>query len=264
VSNQKSEETKQEFQAKDSLSKRLMNLKVGVIPLPLYLILAVIIYAASVYGKLPADMIGGFAVIMIMGILLGDLGLNIPILKDIGGPAILAIFVPSIMVFYNLINPAAMNSITALMKTSNFLYLYISCLVAGSILGMNRKVLIQGFLRMFIPLLVGTVAAIATGLLVGSLFGFSIHRTFFYIIIPIVGGGIGEGIIPLSIAYSEILGKAQETFIPQLIPAAMLGNIVAIMTAGFLKKLGEKRPELTGNGLLVKTGNDQAILAEQN
>ena len=251
-------------QATETGFMRFLSFKIGVIPFPLYLILALIIYAASIYGKLPADMIGGFAVIMIMGILLGDVGQKIPILKDIGGPAILSIFIPSIMVFYKLINPSAMNSITALMKGSNFLYLYISCLVAGSILGMNRKVLIQGFVRMFIPLVVGTLAAIAAGLLVGTLFGYSVHRTFFYIIIPIVGGGIGEGIIPLSIAYSEILGKPQETFIPQLIPAAMLGNIVAIMVAGYLKRLGEKRPELTGNGLLVKTGNDKELLTVQN
>ncbi|MBP2644410.1 MAG: cimH [Firmicutes bacterium] len=264
MSSQKMNETMMTGQATETGFKRVLSLKVGVIPFPLYLILALIIYAASIYGKLPADMIGGFAVIMIMGILLGDVGQKIPILKDIGGPAILSIFIPSIMVFYKLINPSAMNSITALMKGSNFLYLYISCLVAGSILGMNRKVLIQGFVRMFIPLVVGTLAAIAAGLLVGTLFGYSVHRTFFYIIIPIVGGGIGEGIIPLSIAYSEILGKPQETFIPQLIPAAMLGNIVAIMVAGYLKRLGEKRPELTGNGLLVKTGNDKELLTVQN
>lgn len=242
---------------------RMINLKIGVIPLPLYLVLASIVYGASIYNKLPADMIGGFAVIMIMGIFLGDVGQKVPVLKDIGGPAILAIFVPSIMVFYQVINPAAMKSITALMKGSNFLYLYISCLVAGSILGMNRKVLIQGFLRMFIPLTVGTIAAVSAGLFVGSLFGYSMHRTFFYIIIPIVGGGIGEGILPLSLAYADILQQPQESFIPQLIPAAMLGNIVAIMSAGFLKRLAEKRPDLSGNGLLVKTGEEKELLAAQ-
>ncbi len=251
-------------QPKEASGLTLMNFKVGVIPLPLYLVLALIIFAASIYGKLPADMIGGFAFMMIMGIFLGDVGLKVPVLKDIGGPAILSIFVPSIMVFYNLINPSAMKAITALMKGSNFLYLYISCLVAGSILGMNRKVLIQGFMRMFIPLVVGTLAAVAAGLLVGKLFGYDFHRTFFYIVIPIVGGGIGEGIIPLSIAYSEILGKPQESFIPQLIPAAMIGNICAIMIAGYLKKLGERRPELSGNGVLVKSGNDAEVMAAQS
>lgn len=239
---------------------RLINVKVGVVPLPLYLILAVIIFAASMYNKLPADMLGGFAVIIIMGILLGDVGLKTPILKEIGGPAILSIMVPSIMVFYNIINPSALKAITAVMKTSNFLYLYISVLVVGSILGMNRKVLVQGFLRMFVPLIVGTATAIAAGLLVGTLFGYSIHRTFFYIIIPIMGGGIGEGILPLSIGYSGILKIPQEALVGQLIPAAVIGNIVAIICAGLLKRLGEKKPELTGNGILVKTGNDKELL----
>lgn len=243
---------------------RVLNFKIGVIPFPLYLLLALIVFAAAFYGKLPADMIGGFAVIMVLGIFLGDLGQRIPVFKNIGGPAILAIFIPSIMVFYNLLNPSAMNAITALMKGANFLYLYISCLVAGSILGMNRKILAMGLVRMFIPLIVGTLAAISAGLLVGTLFGYSLQRTFFYIIIPIIGGGIGEGIIPLSIAYSQILNLPQESFIPQLIPAAMIGNIVAIITAGCLKRLGEKRPELSGNGLLVKTSDHNELLAEQN
>ena len=44
-------------------------------------------------------MIGGFAVIMIMGIFLGDIGMRIPILKNIGDPAILSLFIPSLLVF---------------------------------------------------------------------------------------------------------------------------------------------------------------------
>jgi malate:Na+ symporter len=243
--------------------QKISSSKIGVIPLPLYLILAVIIYGASIYGKLPADMIGGFAVMMIMGIFLGDVGLRVPILKDIGGPAILSIFIPSIMVFYNLLNPPALKAITALMKTSNFLYLYISCLVTGSILGMHRQVLIQGFLRLFIPLVIGTLASVAVGMAVGTLTGLGAHYTFFYIIIPIVSGGIGEGILPLSMAYSEILQQPYEKLIPQLVPAAMLGNVVAIMLAGYLRRLGERKPHLTGNGLLVKTGDDELLKAAQ-
>lgn len=243
---------------------KLMKIKVGSLPLPLYVVLAGIIFAAAVYGKLPADMIGGFAIIMALGMLLGDVGMKMPILKDIGGPAILSIFVPSIMVFYNLLNPTAMKSITAIMKTSNFLYLYISCLVVGSIFGMSRKILVQGFIKMFIPLTVGTLSSIGVGLLVGSFFGYDVHRTFFYIIMPIVSGGIGEGILPLSLGYAEILNQPSELFIPQLIPAAMLGNIVAIICAGFLKKFGEKNPAYNGNGLLVRTGEDKELLEEMN
>lgn len=235
----------------------------GVLPLPLYLVLATVVFAAAYLGKLPADMIGGFAIIMVMGIFLGDLGSKIPVLNIIGGPAILAIFVPSFLVGMNLLHPAALESITGIMKKSNFLYLYISCLVAGSILGMNRKILVQGFTRMFAPLVVGTIAAITAGITVGLLFGYTPYKTFFFIVMPIMGGGIGEGILPLSLSYAEILNKGQEEFIALMIPAAMLGNIVAIVSAALLKRLGEQKTELNGNGMLVKTDNDQEFLKEQ-
>lgn len=243
---------------------KLMQIKIGVVPLPLYVTLAAIIFAASVYNTLPPDMIGGFAVIMILGILLGDLGNRIPILKDIGGPAILALLIPSILVFLNLINPASMKAVTTLMKTSNFLYFYISCLVVGSILGMNGKVLIQGFTRMFVPLVVGTLSAVGMGILVGLLFGYDVKHTLFFIIVPIIGGGIGEGILPLSIAYSSILGESAESFVGQMIPAAVIGNILAVVCAGLMMRLGEKKTHLSGNGSLVKADKGDDLLQEKD
>jgi len=238
---------------------KFITLKIGVVPLPLYLVIAFIIFTASINKKLPADMIGGFATIMIMGIFLGELGKKIPILKNIGGPAILCLFIPSYMLYAHILNPTSVKAITAVMKTSNFLYLYISVLVAGSILGMNRKILIKGFTRMFVPLIVGTIAAIAAGILVGLAFGYTPYRTFFFIVMPIIAGGIGEGILPLTLSYSQILQQGQQVFVAQMIPAALLGNVIAIVSAGLLKRLGEKKPALTGNGVLVKSGNDDMI-----
>lgn len=246
----------------------LGSIMVGNLTLPIYLIVAVLILLAAVLGKLPADMIGGLAIMMTLGMLLGDLGLKLPILKDVGGPAILSIFVPSCMLFYGLLNPDSVKAITVFMKTANFLYLYISCLVVGSILGMVREVLFQGAIRMFVPLIVGTVVAAGLGTLVGTVCGLGTHHTFFYIVIPIISGGVGEGILPLSVAYSEIMNASPEKFISTLVPAAMLGNVFAIMTAGYLKKLGERKPQLTGNGTLVKSkdtldmSNPQASLGK--
>ena len=89
------------------------ELKIGPVPAPVYLVLAVIVAAATIFGQLPADMVGGIAIMMVMGILLGDIGLKVPILKDIGGPAILSIFIPSAMVYYGLLNSDAIKAITA-------------------------------------------------------------------------------------------------------------------------------------------------------
>ncbi len=244
--------------------RKLMDITVGPVPILIYIPIVIVVIGAAMTKKLPIDMIGGFACIMIMGFLFSDVGAKIPLLRNIGGPAILCLFIPSAMVGYGILNPEMEKATVALMKTSNYLYLYIACLVAGSLLGMNRRVLIQGFLRMFVPLAVGTLAAVAAGLGAGALFGYDMKHTFFFIIIPIMGGGIGEGVLPTSIAYAEILGKTQGEMIAQLIPAALIGNVVAIVSGGVLKRIGEKYPQFNGNGLLVRGGDDADLLKAQN
>lgn len=236
--------------------------QVGPVPLPLYLAMATVVLGASAAGRLPADMIGGFAAIMLLGLPLGELGSRLPVLKHIGGSAILCLFVPSALLAWQVMNPALHHAIEAVMKASNFLYLYIACLVTGSMLGMNRRVLIKGFLKMFVPLAVGTAAAIACGCLAGLALGYEVKHTFFFIVMPIIAGGIGEGILPLSLAYAEITGQAQPALIATLIPAALIGNVVAIISAGVLRHIGEIRPQHSGKGLLVRSGDDNDLLAE--
>ncbi|MGN8063343.1 2-hydroxycarboxylate transporter family protein [Ralstonia sp. 22111] len=246
--------------ARLSLWRTLLAYKIGPLPLPVYTAIAVITQLAAVQNKLPNDMIGGLAVLMLLGFLLGEIGTRLPVFRHIGGAAILCLFVPSALVGYKVIDPAMVKALTTAMKTANLQYLYIACLVAGSILGMSHRVLVQGFMRMFVPLLVGTFAAVVAGVVVGLLFGYNPKHTFFFIVIPIVGGGIGEGILPLSIGYSEILGRPQAELVAMLVPAALLGNVVAILSSGVLKWLGEKRSGLSGNGELVKSGADADLL----
>jgi malate:Na+ symporter len=243
-----------------SLRRTISSYKIGPLSVPIYVAIAAITILAAMTKKLPNDIIGGFAVLMLAGFLLGEIGSRVPVLKHIGGTAILCLFVPSALVGYNVMDPEMLKAVTTTMKTANLQYLYIACLVAGSILGMSHKVLVQGFMRMFIPLLVGTTAAVIAGISVGLLFGYNPKHTFFFIVIPIVGGGIGEGILPLSIGYSEILGRPQAELIAMLVPAALLGNVVAILSSGILKWIGEKKPHLNGNGVLVKSGDDAELL----
>ena len=241
----------------------LSNYKIAGMPVLMFVAVALVTVIATLTKKLPNDTIGGFAVLMLSGMLLSEIGGRIPVLRHIGGPAILCLFVPSALVGYKLMDATALKAVTTTMKTANLQYLYIACLVAGSILGMNRKILIQGFLKMFVPLLVGTAAAVGAGMLVGLFFGFSPKHTFFFVVIPILGGGIGEGVLPLSIGYSEILSTPQAQLVATLVPAALIGNVVGIVASGMLKRFGEKYPKYNGEGMLVRTGEDQALLKEQ-
>ncbi|QZI70042.1 2-hydroxycarboxylate transporter family protein [Pseudomonas protegens] len=230
--------------------------EIGVIPLPVFLGIAVIVYLSAHLGFLPKNMIGGLAIIMTMGVFFGQIGARLPILKDIGGGAILCLMVPSVLVFYGFFGQATIDATKMLMKEANFLYFVIASLVVGSILGMSRFILVQGMMRMFVPLLAGTVAAVVSGLIVGKIAGYSLHHTFFFIIVPIIGGGIGEGILPLSLAYSSILGGAPEDYVAQLVPAAVVGNIAAIICAGILARVALKRPDLNGEGSLIRAKDE--------
>lgn len=242
--------------------RTLGNAEVGSVPLVLFVGIAIVVAVAAYANVLPKNMIGGLAVIMTLGFAFAKIGRMVPILKDIGGPAILCLMVPSALVYFEMFAPHTLATVHLLMKEANLLYFVIACLVVGSILGMNRVILIQGMVRMFVPLVVGTVVAILTGLLVGTLFGYSLYHTFFFIIVPIIGGGIGEGILPLSLAYSAILGQTPDVYVAQLAPAAVVGNIFAIICAGVLVRLGVRRPELSGSGMLIRSHEDNSVFTQ--
>jgi Na+/citrate or Na+/malate symporter len=141
-------------------------------------------------------------------------------------------------------------------KSSNFLYLFIASIIVGSILGMDRTVLVKGFLKIFAPLAAGSMAAGAVGTLVGTALGLGAYHTFFFIVIPIMAGGIGEGAIPLSMGYSEILHQAQGDLFAQVLPPVMLGSLTAILLSGTLNYVGKRYPALTGEGRLQRDEHD--------
>lgn len=251
---------------KASLSKgrlaTLCSYEIGVIPWPYFLGIAAIVFFSAHYGYLPKTMIGGLAVIMTMGVFFGQIGQRLPILKEIGGGAILCLLLPSVLVFYGFFGKTTLDATRMLMKDANFLYFVIASLVVGSILGMNRFILVQGMIRMFVPLVVGTLAAVCAGMAVGVLFGYTPYHTFFFIIVPIIGGGIGEGILPLSLAYAHILGGTPEQYVAQLVPAAVVGNIVAIICAGALARIALKRPSINGEGVLIRAREQNDLFKE--
>jgi len=58
-------------------------------------------------------------------------------------------------------------------------------------------VLIKGFLKIFVPLAAGSIMAMLVGTGVGTLLGLGAKHTFFYLVVPVMAGGVGEGAIPL-------------------------------------------------------------------
>jgi malate:Na+ symporter len=242
----------------------IVDYKIGIIPLPIFFILLAVISAFAATGKVPSDILMAIVLLSMGGFTCAELGKRIPIIRNIGAAAIFATFIPSYLAFHHLLPDSILGSVTEFTKDSNFLYLFISCIIVGSILGMDRGVLVQGFLKIFAPLAAGSLVGGAVGTLVGVLLGLGAYHTFFFIVVPIMAGGVGEGAIPLSIGYSQILHQPQGELFAQVLPPVMLGSLTAILLSGTLNYVGKKYPHLTGEGRLQPGEHDELTREEED
>lgn len=227
------------------------NWKVGIIPLPLFLLAGGLIALDCLGGKLPSDIVVMVATLAFFGFACGEFGKRLPILGKLGAAAICATFIPSALVHYGLLPDVVVESTTKFYKSTNILYLYICCIIVGSIMSMNRTTLIQGFMRIFFPMLCGEIVGMVVGVGVGTALGLEPFQVFFFIVLPIMAGGVGEGAIPLSIGYAALMHMDQGVALGRVLPMVMLGSLTAIVIAGGLNQLGKRFPHLTGEGQLM-------------
>ncbi|MBQ9433041.1 MAG: 2-hydroxycarboxylate transporter family protein, partial [Synergistaceae bacterium] len=170
---------------------------------------------AAMLGVLPAGMAGCFAFMIVCGAILQELGDHLPIVNTfLGGGPVVIIFGMGFLRYMNFFGmfdvisgiigkggstKILMQNIDTFFKPAGaFLDFYIAALITGSILGMNRKLLVKAAARYF-PAIFGAIA-VSFGLaaFAGSITGFGVVKAILLIALPIMGGGMGAGAVPLS------------------------------------------------------------------
>jgi malate:Na+ symporter len=224
------------------------------VPWVFFVLFSVIVIGASYMNALPKNMIGAFAYMIVLGAIAGLVGDRTPILKDyLGGGPIVAIFGAAFMVWAGLMPKDTIKTMSTFMQGNGFLDFYIAALICGSILGMDSKLLIKAGSRYALPLIGGIIVSYALASLVGLLIGYGGKAAIITIAMPIMGGGMGAGAVPMAQIYAKTLGGGDAKFyLSILVPAVALGNAAAIVAAGMLDKLGKMRPSLTGNGVIME------------
>src|ERR1700730_9476408 len=173
-----------------------MKYRIGIIPLPVYLVLLALVAGFSLTGKINGEISMMIAALALGGFTCAEIGKHIPLLRNFGGAALVTIFLPSFLVNAHFLPAAFIQNVREFTTSTNFIYLFIAAVVVGSILSMDRKAMIEGFVRIFVPLVVGSIVAIAVGVTVGWSVGLGAWRSLFFVVIPIMAGGVGEGAIP--------------------------------------------------------------------
>jgi Na+/citrate or Na+/malate symporter len=230
--------------------------RIAGVPVAVYLVLAAVVLVAALTDHLPVSMLSGFAVTMLLGGLLFWIGTLVPVVRDFGLPTILCTFAPAVLIFFGLMPETATAVVQPFVEDIGFLDFLVITIIAGSILGMPRALLIKAGPRFAIPL-VGCLAA--TFLLIGLLglvVGFGFIEGILFIAAPIMAGGLGLGAVPMSQMYAGATGGDPAQFMGQLMSAVVVANVFCILVAGVYNGLGKRGVQLfvgfNGHGELLR------------
>ncbi|EKP0259533.1 2-hydroxycarboxylate transporter family protein [Aeromonas sobria] len=238
--------------------------QIAGMPLFIFLGLATCVLFSGWNGSLPLGMVGALALMFVLGTLLTELGERImPIREYLGGGTILAIFGGAALFEYQLLPVQAGQVITNFMKEGGFLNFFIASLVTGSVFGMSSALLKNAAMR-YLPVILGgvTLALLSVGL-VGSLMGYGFKNAVLLIGLPIMGGGMGAGAVPLVEILSGPMQMSSADLLSRMVPAVVIANTLAILVGSLLARLGRRYPSLTGNGKLMIKDNGESLADEQ-
>ncbi|MGM1326977.1 citrate/sodium symporter CitS, partial [Klebsiella michiganensis] len=125
----------------------ILGFKIFGMPLPLYAFALITLLLSHFYNALPTDIVGGFAIMFIIGAIFGEIGKRLPIFnKYIGGAPVMIFLVAAYFVYAGIFTQKEIDAITNVMDKSNFLNLFIAVLITGAILSVNRKLLLKSLL----------------------------------------------------------------------------------------------------------------------
>ena len=233
---------------------RCLEIRLGIIPLPIvFVVLGLTAYFVHA-GRLPGEICMMIAVIATGGFLFAEIGKRIPGLRSIGGGALVTAFLPPALQYYGILPAVLIRPIAEFTRSTMFLYLFIAAVIGGSILSMDRRILVRGFAKIFVPLAAGAILAALVGTLVGTLLGLGTRHTLLFVVVPVMAGGLGEGAIPLSAGYSTLMHRSAGEILAAILPVVLLANFCAVSFAGLLHYWAKTRPHLSGQGRLQPGG----------
>lgn len=246
------------------------------LPWKMFCFISVIILIATYLGVLPVGMAGCFAIMIIVSTWLDLIGNKTPIINSyFGGGAIVILFGVALLHYFHLFpeiikdadgNVTAsymqffksydmVGSINTFFKpTGAFLDWYIAALITGSILGMNKTLLVKAAARYFPSIFGGLILAFALCAGVATIMGYGTVKALLLIALPIMGGGMGAGASPLSKIFDASGTMTAAEALSIMTPAVAIGNAISIVIAGLMVKLITSKT-WNGQGQLMQAGS---------
>lgn len=232
------------------MSEKKEGLKLYGAPWYITLIGCAVVIAAAYLGALGKDFASIMILIIAYGVVFFEIGERLPIWNTyIGGGVLAAFFGTAIIRQLSLIPKVYIDPINEFIggDTVGFTTIWIIVLITGSVLSLEKKILLKSFVGYFPAIIGGLIAAMAFGSLAGLFFGISPVNVILRYVLPVMGGGNGAGAVPMSEIYEKVTGNSAVSYYAFAIIILTIANIMSIIAGALLNALGEKHPSLTGD-----------------
>lgn len=233
--------------------------KLGGLPWWQALIAIALCAISMVWGIQSSSITGTLCSCFALAVVLHEFGERLPIWNNyIGGGLLMAFFGVALLKYFGIIPEKTIENINFIISGDevNLLELYIVFLIVGSVLALEKDILLKSFAGYIPSILGGLVVASVFGVLAGLAFGVAPTEAIMKYVLPIMGGGNGAGAVPLSNIYETVTGDAAANFYGFAIIILTVGNIFAIIGSALLNTLGTKFPALTGDKKTMVRGGE--------
>ena len=248
--------------------KKGINFKVCGLSLKYFVPFAIVVLAAVYTGMMPTakvyvkateeatvstSFIMTIAFLMVVGGIFFWLGNTIPIVNNyLGGACLLPLIGASFLNFVGLV-PEALQNGTKVLMSGGFQDAYIAMLLVGSILVMDRKILLGATAR-YLPAILGSqVFALAFCMIAGLITGYGAVDGLFLIGAPCMSGGSAGAMTTLPALYSSLTGEDMTTMAGQFLCYASIANVIAVVMAAVGNGITAKIPGLNGDGKILRS-----------
>ena len=256
-----SDETEDHFAMTNARQTLLGSLKVYGLPWPLFAGAFFIILFTAYKGALTTDMTGTIALCIAIGAIFDEIGERLPIWNSyIGGGILMAFFGTALLKQFGVVPQKYLDSINGFISGDvGFLTFFVVFLITGSILSLDRRILLRSFAGYIPAILGGVVVSMLFGIGTASLFGISASDAAIRYVLPIMGGGNGGGAVPLSQIYEQVTRQPAANYYAFAIIILTIANVMCILAGALLDKLGERFPNLTGDKKTLMRNTDSDV-----
>lgn len=227
----------------------IINTTYAGIPLYLWVLLTVITLVGMATGSMGTDFGATLFWLSIIGAVIMGIGNKLPIIRDyLGGGPLLVLLFGSWLTWKGLIPEIYVTAANDWMSTFNFQAFFLTLLIVGSVMQIDRKTLLRSLVGYLPCIAGGLIGAFLMAALTGKFLGISVGDILMKYVMPIMGGGSAAGALPMSSIYQEVTGGDKEAYYGVAMSALMVANILCIFFAVGLNAIGKIWPKLTGDG----------------